>query len=152
MVIAVAVVDVVQMAIDHVVHVVSVGNALMTAARTMHVAAVVPAASVGRGAVGPVVWPDRDDVLVDMVTVNMVEVAVVQIVRVPLVFYDRVAATWTVGVRMRPVCVVLGHPCSLLSGGVMRRQAFLRSPARPAADTPCPHASHRARPPASRGR
>lgn len=91
-VVAVAGVRMVQVAVDEVVHVVTVGHGVVAAARTMHVVAAVAGAGVLRRAGGRVVGVHREDVLVDVAVVRMVQVAVVQVVDVAVVLDGAMAA------------------------------------------------------------
>jgi hypothetical protein len=76
-VVAVVAVDVVQMAVHQVVHVVAVRDRLMATARAVPVPFGVPAAIVGRGAARRVRAGDRQVVLLDAVRRHVVQVAVV---------------------------------------------------------------------------
>lgn len=96
MVIAVVAVGVVQVAIDQIVDMVTVGHGFVTAARTVNVAWLVAVANVCGGTGGWVGGAHSDDVLVHMVTVGVVQMAVVQIVYMAIVTHSGVAAAWTV--------------------------------------------------------
>jgi hypothetical protein len=82
-IVAVAVVRMMQPAIDEITDVATVRDGLVPTARTMDVVRVM-AQCVGRhrGAGIRVVIADLDDVLVDMVAVRMVQMSVVQVVDV----------------------------------------------------------------------
>ena len=85
MVVAVALVLVVQVTVDEVVGVVAVGDRLVPAAGTVHVAGVVAGARVAGVAVIRVGRVDREHVVVNVVAVWVVQVPVVEEVDVPLV-------------------------------------------------------------------
>ena len=85
-VVAVSAVRVVQVAIDQVVHVVAVRNGFVAAALSMNMALVVPRALVRWRALIGVLLAHRDLVLIDVITVGMMQVPVVQVVDVPIVF------------------------------------------------------------------
>ena len=80
MVVAVCAVRVMQVAVDEVVGVVAVRNGLVTAGRAVDVRDVVAAAGVRRRAGIRVGRAHCDDVLVDVRLVQVVQVAVVQVV------------------------------------------------------------------------
>jgi len=73
-VVAVALVGPVEAPGDQEVHVVAVGDGVVTAARPVDV--VVPVAVSHLGVTVGMAGVDRDDVLVDVITVRMVQVAV----------------------------------------------------------------------------
>lgn len=77
-------VRVVQVAVYQVVHMVTVGHGLVAAAGAMYVAWLVPAATVGGGAGVGVGGSHCKAVLVHMVAMRMVQVAIVQIVHMPV--------------------------------------------------------------------
>lgn len=85
MVVAVAVVGMVQMAVHQVVDVISVRHRLVAASGSVGVIGTMPAALVTAGAGGRVGLIDTDRVLAHVLFVRMVEVAVVQIVHMTLV-------------------------------------------------------------------
>jgi hypothetical protein len=104
-VVAVAVVRMVEVIADEVVDVIAVRHRLVTA---IDVVLVLPAPI----RVGAAVWMrdvDLDYVLVDVVAVRMVEVAVVQVVDVVPVDDGGVAAAVAVLMRMIAVDVVIAH-------------------------------------------
>jgi len=105
-VVAVALVGVVQATVDQVVHVVAVGHFVVAAALAVDVGAAVvrSVATVG------VELVDREPVLVDVVAVGVVEVAVVEEVDVAVVDDLRVAASGAVDVLVGVVDVTfLAH-------------------------------------------
>jgi hypothetical protein len=102
-VVAVALVGVVEAPIDQVVHMVAVGNLVVAAALAVDVGA-----AVMRGVAAiRVELVDRQPVLVDVVAVGVVEVAVVEKVDVAVVDDLRVAAARPVYMLVRIVNVAL---------------------------------------------
>ncbi len=100
-----AVVRVVEVAVDQVVDVVTVGHGLVSAALAMPVAGIVRAAGVIRRALRRVRAPDRETVFVHVVGVRMVQVAIVQVVRMTIVTHGGVAAAITVDVFVTVVSI-----------------------------------------------
>ncbi len=98
MVVAVAVVLMVQMAVHEIVHVVPVRDRLVAAARSVHVIGRVARARMSRPAAVGVLLVDRQDVVVQVVAVRMVQVPVVEEVDVSLVDDGHVAAARSVDV------------------------------------------------------
>jgi hypothetical protein len=94
MIVAVAVVHMMQPSVDDIVDVVAVGHGFVAAARTMHV---VPAGVYRMTAIG-VGGTDFDCMLVVVVFVGIVQVSVVEIIRVVTVADGRVATAGAVGV------------------------------------------------------
>lgn len=101
-VVAVVAVGVVQVPVHEVVHVVAMWHGLVSAAGAVHVTRVVRAAVVVGCALIRVLRADRQHMLVDVVTVGVMQVAIVQVVHVPVVLQRGVAAAGTV-----LVCVAL---------------------------------------------
>lgn len=100
MVIAMISMRMVQVAIHQVVHMVTVGNCRMPAARAMNVAGFMSAAIVvWRAAVG-VHGADFQSMLVDMAFMRVVQVAIVQIIYVAVVQDGLMAAAGAMDVRM----------------------------------------------------
>lgn len=95
-VIAVVAVGVVQVAIDQIVDMVTVGHSFVAAAWAVNVAWLVAVANVCRGTGGWVGGTHSDHVFVHMVTVGVVQMAVVQVVHMAIVTHSGVAAAWTV--------------------------------------------------------
>lgn len=98
MVVAVAVVLVVQVAVNQVIDVVPVRNRFVTAAGAVNVVAGVGFASVTLGAIGGIGAGNFKSVLVYVVTVDVVHVTVVKVVNVIAVLDGGVTAIRTVGV------------------------------------------------------
>jgi hypothetical protein len=91
MVVAVVTVRVVQVAIHQVINVITMGYRLMTAVWAVYmIGGVAGALMVWRAALG-VVSVHRQAVLVDMVTVHMVQMAVMQEINVAIVLDSRMA-------------------------------------------------------------
>ena len=103
MVVAVALVGVVQATVDQVVHVVAVGHLVVAAALAVDVGATVMRSV----AAVRVELVDRQPVLVDVIAVRMVEVPVVEEVDVAVVDNLRVAAAGSVDVLVGVVDVAL---------------------------------------------
>lgn len=97
-VVAVALVRMMEMAVDEIVEVISVGNRLVAAARAMRVPRLVAPAIVIRGASLRVGTVDLDCVLVDVVAMGMVKVTLVQVVDVAGMGHGRVPAVLAVNV------------------------------------------------------
>ena len=109
-VVAVAVVDVVQAAVDQVVHVVAVRHGFVAAACAVDVAA---AGVYGVAAVG-VGFAHFDDVFVVVAVVLVVQMAVVQVVGVAVVADGGVAAACAVDMGVVFVGVAVAHSVSFL--------------------------------------
>ena len=106
-VVAVAAVRVVQVTVDQVVDVVTVGHGLVAAAGAMHVVARVPATVVARSAGPGVGGVDLDLALVRVALVRAMHVAVVQVADVVAVLDGGVAALGAVGVIVVVVLVAV---------------------------------------------
>jgi hypothetical protein len=84
-IVAVAIVRVVQVVVDEVVDVIAVRHLCVAARRSMHVPGLVPRAHVaGRAALG-MRRIDRDRALVHVIAVRVMQVAIVQVVDVTVV-------------------------------------------------------------------
>lgn len=114
-IVAVVAVGVVQVAIHKVVNVVAMGDSLMAAAGAMDVAGSMSRAAVVRRALVGIGRRDLDDMLVHMVTVGMVEVAVMDIIHMVAVGNSSVTTVGTVGVVMVGVDSAVGHGILLLA-------------------------------------
>lgn len=109
MVVAVVAVGVMEMVADEVVDVVVVRNRFVPAGLAVDMLGVmVGAAMVGRAAVG-VLGVDREDMLVDVVAVGVVEMAAVQVIDVVAVRHGRVSAARSVRVGVVGMNAVLVH-------------------------------------------
>ena len=100
MVIAVVAVGVMQAAIDDVVDVIAVGYGFVAATGTVDMAGLMAFAGLAGGAAVGVGLVDGQGVLVNVVTVWVVQVAVMHIVHVIAVADGRVAAAGAMGVIM----------------------------------------------------
>ena len=99
-IVAVAIAGVVQVAVNQVVHVVAVGDRLVSAARPMTVALVVAFACVLGRAFGRVCRPDFQLVLLDAGLAHVVQVAIVQVIDMTVVLNGCVPAAGTMPMRM----------------------------------------------------
>ena len=99
-VVAMVSVRMVEMPVDEVVEMISVGNGFVTTARAMHMVCVVPPACVVRGAASRVRLIHVDRVLIDVVLVGVMEMAVVKVVHVIAMLHGGVAAIGSVLVAM----------------------------------------------------
>jgi hypothetical protein len=106
-VVAVIAVRVVQSTANEVVGVLAVRDRLVPAVGTVLMGRVV--ARRGLGVVVRVLGVDRDGMLVDVVSVGMVEMPVVQVIDVTAVAYGGVAAVGAMDVVVPGVDVVLAH-------------------------------------------
>lgn len=85
-----------EMAIDEIIDVIAVRHRLMTATGTM----LVPAGFVLRGAGVRIAGAHRDDMLVDVIAMHVVQMSVMQVVDMTVMADGDVAATGAVLVRM----------------------------------------------------
>lgn len=115
MIIAVIAVDVVQVTVDHVVDVVTVWDRFVPTPRPVNVPRLVSAALMSRRAVIRVDLGYSDHVLIDVVTVRMMQVPVVQVIDVSVVLNGLMATTRTVDVIVLLVLRAFGH--DVLLGG-----------------------------------
>jgi hypothetical protein len=92
MVVTVTVMNMMQMAAHQVVCVVAVGDGLMTAAGTMSVAFVVSSATVFGGTIRWIKGTNGKLVIVNMVSVFVMQMAIMQIVGVAVMVYGGVTA------------------------------------------------------------
>ena len=113
MVVAVAVVGMVEVAVDEVVDVIPMRHRRVAAAGAMHMTWRMPGTPVRRGAVSGVVLVHIDDMLVDVILVGVVEVAVVEVVDVIVVLDRQMSAVRSVDMRMVSVNGA-GHEASFL--------------------------------------
>lgn len=117
----------VQVAVDQIVDVVSVGHGLMAATGAVDVIGGVGMARMARRAVDRVGGAGFDDMLVEVVAMGRVEMAVVQVIDVAGVADGGVAAALAVDVGMIAMDLVSGHflapfvddrACPVAGGGV----------------------------------
>jgi hypothetical protein len=99
----------VEVSLDEVVGVVTVGDRLVSATGAVAMSGVVRVAIVVGRAVGGVVPAHCDLVLVDVIAVRVVEVTVVDVVDVALVAYCRVPTVVSVDVVVLGVALAVGH-------------------------------------------
>ena len=100
MIVAVAIVGMMQMAVYQVIRVIAVRNPLVTALGTMNMIGLMSGAIVlGRAAIR-IIAAGRDLVIVGVVGVRVVHVAIVKIVSVSVVTHRRMPAIRTVRVSM----------------------------------------------------
>jgi hypothetical protein len=95
-IVAVSIVGMVEMRADHVVVVVSVGNALVSAAGPVRVVAIVLGAFVRRRAARRIGRAHRQPMFVHVVAMDVVQMTIVHIVDVPLVLDGLMSTTTTV--------------------------------------------------------
>lgn len=81
-----------QMAVNQVIDMVAMRNRLMSASRTVDMASIMPGTDVIRGALGGVSGTDLQHMLVNVRTVDMVQMAIVQIVGMTGVVYGQMSA------------------------------------------------------------
>ena len=93
MVIAMPIVRMVKMTSDEVVDVIAMGHGLVAAAGAMDVGAVVGAALMAGRAVGRIRPGESDYMLIDMAIVEMMQMAIVQIVYVVIVLDGSMTTT-----------------------------------------------------------
>jgi hypothetical protein len=122
MVIAVGSVGVVEMAVDQIVHVPAMRHGLVSAVRPVLVTGLMPPAIVGRRTGVGIGSTDGELVLVNVVLVDEMQAAVVEVIDVIVVSDGGVAATVPVGMGVVLVNAMgLGHgPAPLQLPGVGR--------------------------------
>ena len=135
MIITVVSVSMVQMAVDQVIDVIPVRNRLVSAVRSVHVTGFVAAALMRRRALIGVARRHRNDVLVDVVAVWVMEMTVVQVIDVTIVLDRGVPAAGAM--FMIVVRVFLTAHRSLLLNGLRRRRKVLRSVFQRIVQQPC---------------
>ncbi|MCX7184767.1 MAG: hypothetical protein NTW90_05980 [Nitrosospira sp.] len=84
-----------QVAVNQIIHMIAMRNLLMPASRTVDMASIMTGTDVIRGALGGVRGTDLQYMLVNMRTVDMVQMAIVQIVGMTGVVYGQMSAAWT---------------------------------------------------------
>lgn len=109
MIVAVAVMDMVQAAIDQIVDMVAVGYGFMAAVRAVNMIGCV-AGALAMGALIGIDGADFDDVFVHVIAMHVVQVAVMEIVDVPVMLDGGVAA-------MRPMLVAVIGVMLVAAGG-----------------------------------
>ena len=116
MIVAVALVRMVQMTRHQVVEVLSVGNRLVAAFGSVRVPGLVPGALVPAGAAVGVLLVDRDHVVVDMIPMRVVQMAVVQEVKVRFVHDRGMPAAGSVDVLVAPLVGMLAACAHVVNG------------------------------------
>lgn len=97
MMIAMSVVGIVQMAINQIARVVTMGNRFMPTARSMHMVGIMTTALM---ALSAGVWVDIshfDDMLIHMISMGMVKMPIVEVVDVVEVLDSGVTTVWPMG-------------------------------------------------------
>ena len=118
-VIAMAVMLMVQVAVDQVIYMVTVRNGGMATAIAVDVIAVVIGAIMTAGALGGIVGIDVEAVLVDMVVVNVMQVPIVKVIDVVAVNDGLVSAILTVLMIVSVVFLAVSHDnCSFFFGNL----------------------------------
>ena len=128
MVVAVVAVRMVEVVVDEVVDVITVGNSGVTASLTVGVLGFVLSAVVPGGAAIGMCVIDCDDVLVDVPLVRMVQMSVVQVVDVVVVHHRDVPAARSVLMGMIGMDLVVAHALECRSTGT--RAPFVGSKTR----------------------
>lgn len=109
MVVAVRAMGKVQVAGHKIVDVVSMGNRLVSAARAMAMSGFMSVAGMRRGADGGILLGDREHMFIDVVVMDMVEMAIVEVVGMALMRNRLVAAASGVAVGMMVMRGVCAH-------------------------------------------
>ena len=106
-----------QVAVNQVVHMVAMRNLLMAASGTVDMSTIMPGTSVTWCALGRIRRIDLQRMLVNMRTVDVVQMAIVQIIGMAIVVYGQMTAAWTmlmVVIVMFPACIHT-HPPVMMS-------------------------------------
>ena len=98
MVIAVAMVGIVQMTINQIARVVTMGHCFMATARSMDVVSIMTSAVMALGTGIGVHISHLDDMLIHVIPMGMVKMPIVEVVDVVAVLDSGVATVWTMGV------------------------------------------------------
>jgi hypothetical protein len=114
-VVAVVTVRMVEVISNEVINVIAVGYGLMPAARAVDVVGIMPVAGMGRGTVRRIRGAYFKDVLVDVISVEVMEVAVVKIIDVVTMTNGCMAAAGSMLMVMtsRMLIVAVAHGCLL---------------------------------------
>lgn len=133
MVVAVITVRVVQVAVDEIVDMVAVRNGFVPAARTVYMIRIMAAALVIGGAAVWVGFCHRDDMLVNVIAMHVMQMAVVQIIDVAIMQDRQMAAVGAVlmgvvgRVRKRAACHGrFPFPCGLAGQGALASVSEVR--------------------------
>lgn len=119
MIVAVVTVRVVQMAVDQIIDVVTVGHGLVPAVGTMNMADGMAAAVMRRRAGGGIRAVHFQNVFIDVIAVNVVQVAIVQVIGMAVVPNGRMPAIGTVLVGVVLVLVATLHGYSPEKGSAI---------------------------------
>jgi hypothetical protein len=119
-IVAVARMRVMQVTIDQVVDMVAMWNGLVAASRTVNVSGHVTVTRVPGRAAGGMHRIDCDRALVDVIAVDVVQMAFVEIVDVAVVFDGAMAATRAVDVIVLRMNLVVAHHGSFRSAFVTK--------------------------------
>jgi hypothetical protein len=92
MIVAVGVMGKVQVTADEIIHMIAMRNGLVPTSRSMAVRGVVTAAGMGRSAGSGILAGDGECMFVDVVLMEMVQVAIVQVVGMVFMGHRLVAA------------------------------------------------------------
>jgi hypothetical protein len=112
MIVAVISMLMMQVIIDQIVHMVSVRYGFMTAIWPMNMFLLVRPAIMAGCAIGRISGAHLDRVLVHLIASNMMQMAIVEVVRVTVVLYTGVATVLIMSVVMTFVrCVSIIHGC-----------------------------------------
>lgn len=117
MIITVVAMGMMQVPVNQVIHMVAVRNLLMPASGAVDMASIMPGTSVIRGALDRIRGTDLQHMLVNMRTVNVVQMAVVQIIGMAGVVYGQMPAarTMLVVVIMVFLASIHMHPPVIMS-------------------------------------
>jgi len=97
----------VEVAFDQVIGVIAMRNCLVAAIGAVFVAVLMPSAFVVRGTRCRVLPAHSDLVLINVITVRMMEVPVMKIVLMTVMLHGHMSAVWTVHVRVRFVNLMI---------------------------------------------
>jgi hypothetical protein len=99
----------VKVAVHQIVHVIAVGNRLVTTAFSVLVVCIVGVTLVSGRAVRRIGRRELDRVLIDVVAMGVVHMPIVEVVRVSVVLNGLVTASRTVNVVVRSMDIAVGH-------------------------------------------
>ena len=109
MIVAVRTMGEVQVPADHIVHMIAMRNSLVPAVRAMAMSGLVSVAGMRGSTSRWIVAGNGERMLVDVVAMDMVEMAVVQVVGMALMRHRLVAAAWCVMVRVMVMISMGAH-------------------------------------------
>lgn|GEM_PF-1610679 len=108
-VVAMIPVGMMQVAINEIVYVVTVGNRFMTTSWPMHMTWLVACTGMVRGAAVRISVRDLKPMFIDMIPMRMMQVTIVQVVNVAIMFDRRMAAVRTVRMIVIFVNIAAAH-------------------------------------------